>query len=292
MVEAGTGVGKSFAYLVPAILAATAQQGLPRRRLHAHHQPAGAAHPQGHPVPADRDAAAVPRRAGQGPRRNYLSLRRLRVAQQRVGALLAEDAAVGAAPADRPLVAADAGRQPQRPAASSRCRAVWDLVESDSGNCLGRKCPDYEDCFYFKARRRMLGAQLLDRQSRPVLQRPGPAPRRRQPAARLQGRHLRRGPHAGGRGRRPPGPAGQPRRPSTTCSTSCSTARHRPRPARRPPRAARRVDQVDATRAAAERFFDDVAGLAAAAGGSGRAQPAPRSASASPASSPTRSPRS
>src|SRR5262249_11376364 len=39
--------------------------------------------------------------------------------------------------------------------------AVWDLVESDGGNCLARACPDYARCFYFRARRAMSGAQLL-----------------------------------------------------------------------------------------------------------------------------------
>ena len=39
--------------------------------------------------------------------------------------------------------------------------AVWDAVQSDSGNCLGRACPDYAKCFYFKARKQMFGAQLL-----------------------------------------------------------------------------------------------------------------------------------
>ncbi len=39
--------------------------------------------------------------------------------------------------------------------------SVWDAVESDSGNCLGRACPDYAKCFYFKARKQMYGAQLL-----------------------------------------------------------------------------------------------------------------------------------
>src|SRR5205085_3004956 len=38
---------------------------------------------------------------------------------------------------------------------------LWDPVESDSGNCLGRKCPEYSNCFYFKARRQMHGAQVL-----------------------------------------------------------------------------------------------------------------------------------
>ncbi len=39
--------------------------------------------------------------------------------------------------------------------------SVWDLVESDSGNCLGRTCPEYSRCFYFKARRQIFGAKLL-----------------------------------------------------------------------------------------------------------------------------------
>src|SRR5262249_19882976 len=38
---------------------------------------------------------------------------------------------------------------------------VWDLVESDSGNCMGRKCSDYGRCFYYQARRDMKGAQVF-----------------------------------------------------------------------------------------------------------------------------------
>ncbi len=40
-------------------------------------------------------------------------------------------------------------------------RTVWDEVASDTGNCLGRACPTYKDCFYFRARRRASNAQLL-----------------------------------------------------------------------------------------------------------------------------------
>ncbi len=25
---------------------------------------------------------------------------------------------------------------------------VWDKVQSDSGNCMGRKCPTFEKCFF------------------------------------------------------------------------------------------------------------------------------------------------
>src|SRR5918999_1262054 len=38
---------------------------------------------------------------------------------------------------------------------------VWDLVESESSNCLGKKCPDYEACFYFKARKQLHSANVL-----------------------------------------------------------------------------------------------------------------------------------
>ena len=38
---------------------------------------------------------------------------------------------------------------------------VWDEVRSDSGNCLGRKCPSYADCHYFKARKRLQNADIL-----------------------------------------------------------------------------------------------------------------------------------
>jgi ATP-dependent DNA helicase DinG len=39
--------------------------------------------------------------------------------------------------------------------------SVWDEVQSDSGNCLGNKCPTYDKCFYFQARRRLLNADII-----------------------------------------------------------------------------------------------------------------------------------
>src|SRR5260370_6409578 len=38
---------------------------------------------------------------------------------------------------------------------------VWDEVQSDHGNCLGKKCPMYAECFYYKARRRAWNADVL-----------------------------------------------------------------------------------------------------------------------------------
>ncbi|MBA3686944.1 MAG: helicase, partial [Planctomycetes bacterium] len=38
---------------------------------------------------------------------------------------------------------------------------VWRHVVSDRNNCLGRKCPTYQECFFYKARRQIEDADLL-----------------------------------------------------------------------------------------------------------------------------------
>src|SRR5260370_35992483 len=38
---------------------------------------------------------------------------------------------------------------------------VWYEVQSDHGNCLGKKSPTYAECFYYKARRRAWNADVL-----------------------------------------------------------------------------------------------------------------------------------
>jgi ATP-dependent DNA helicase DinG len=159
MVEAGTGVGKSFAYLVPAILTAAAnpkfkvvisthtislQEQLIRKDIPFLQQL----------MPKPFTAVLVKGRS------NYLSLRRLRSARMREHSLLSDE------PLLRQLkkISTWAGQTkdgsrsdlPFQPAFT-----VWDLVESDNGNCLGRKCPTYAECFYFKARRQIKEANLL-----------------------------------------------------------------------------------------------------------------------------------
>jgi ATP-dependent DNA helicase DinG len=159
MAEAGTGVGKSFAYLVPAMLAAAADKecrvvvsthtiGLQEQLIHK-----DIPFLQG-VLPAPVNAVLVKGRS------NYLSLRRLRVAQQRAGSLLGDDGS-----AEQLLRIGRWSRQTRDGSRSDLTfvplPAVWDLVESDSNNCLGRNCTDYADCFYYKARRQAQGARLL-----------------------------------------------------------------------------------------------------------------------------------
>lgn len=159
MVEAGTGVGKSFAYLVPAILATAGKKDA--RIVVSTHTISLQEQLLRKDLPFLEKVMPQPFRAAlvKG-RSNYLSVRRYRVARQRLGALLAEDRAVDQllqiglwSRKTRDGSRSDLDFQPQP--------LVWDLVESDSGNCLGRKCPDYAECFFYKARRAIYGANLL-----------------------------------------------------------------------------------------------------------------------------------
>jgi ATP-dependent DNA helicase DinG len=159
MVEAGTGVGKSFAYLVPAVLAAAGAKDF--KVVISTHTISLQEQLVRKDIPFLQSVLPQPFVATlvKG-RSNYLSLRRLRGAQQRVGSLLAERTLTDQlqqigrwSRQTQDGSRSDLGFQPQP--------AVWDLVESDSGNCLGRGCPDYGKCFYFKARKQMFGAHLL-----------------------------------------------------------------------------------------------------------------------------------
>ena len=57
---------------------------------------------------------------------------------------------------------------------------VWDRVCAEQGNCLGKKCKFYKNCFWQAAKRRMQGGDDPGRQPRPVLLRPGLADGRRE----------------------------------------------------------------------------------------------------------------
>jgi ATP-dependent DNA helicase DinG len=159
MVEAGTGVGKSFAYLVPALEAALADEecrivvsthtiGLQEQLIHKD-------------IPFLQSVFAKDVRAVlvKG-RSNYLSKRRLRVAEKKGAKLLYDFEAVNQLHAigNWSRQSRDGSRSDLafRPMGS-----VWDLVESDAGNCLGKKCKDFDTCFYFKARRGVHQAQVL-----------------------------------------------------------------------------------------------------------------------------------
>lgn len=159
IVEAGTGVGKSFAYLVPAVQAVAERPNL--SIVISTHTIALQEQLLGKDVPfLQANLPFAFRPALVKGRGNYLSKRRLKVSQQRMATLVADTDSIDQLTqiGRWSKVSPDGSRAdlPIRPSSQ-----VWDLVESDSGNCLGRKCPSFGDCFYFKARRTAQGSNLL-----------------------------------------------------------------------------------------------------------------------------------
>ena len=151
--EAGTGTGKTFAYLVPAIIAggkviiSTGTKTL-QDQLH------------------DRDLPAVRNALASGAtaallkgRANYVCLYRTQravqearlgsreeAAQLRVIARFASSSGTG----DRAELAAVPEDAP-----------VWLHATSTRENCLGQNCPDYKNCFVMRARRNALAADVV-----------------------------------------------------------------------------------------------------------------------------------
>lgn len=159
MVEAGTGVGKSFAYLVPAIQAACANKDfrvvVSTHTIGLQEQLIRKDIPFLQEVMPEKFTALLVK--GRG---NYVSKRRLKVAHERGFSLLTEqgafeqlDTLVEWANLTTDGSRADLDFRPLAP--------VWELIESDSSNCLGKKCDDYKECFYWKARANIQSAKVL-----------------------------------------------------------------------------------------------------------------------------------
>jgi ATP-dependent DNA helicase DinG len=172
VVEAGTGVGKSFAYLVPAILAAAEWQsgkkgragdkGDEKRRIvvsthtiSLQEQLINKDIPFLNAImPVEFSAVLAKGRS------NYISLRRLSAAMERAPAIFAESQELTQLKKIREWTnttrdgsLSDLDFHPSG--------SVWSEVRSEQGNCLGRKCPRHEDCLYYKARRRLWNADVL-----------------------------------------------------------------------------------------------------------------------------------
>lgn len=157
MVEAGTGVGKSFGYLVPAILAATElgkKVVVSTRTINLQEQLIGKDIPFLQSVMPQEFAPLLVK-----GRSNYISIRRLKAAVARTGA------GVGVEESKQLVQLLEWSRQTKDGSTSDLgfrpLAEVWDAVESDSGNCLKQACPHYRQCFFFKMARRTRGAQIL-----------------------------------------------------------------------------------------------------------------------------------
>ncbi|WP_010585673.1 ATP-dependent DNA helicase [Schlesneria paludicola] len=164
VVEAGTGTGKSFAYLVPTILAATAKQGEGGKRkkvvisthtISLQEQLIGKDIPFLNSVlPVEFSAVLVKGRS------NYISLRRMKGAVDHAKSLYSRPDELtqlqDVVEWSRTTYDGSLADLDFKPLSS-----VWDEVHSDHGNCLGKKCPTHEQCLYYKARRRIWNADIL-----------------------------------------------------------------------------------------------------------------------------------
>ncbi|MFH1613889.1 MAG: helicase C-terminal domain-containing protein [Planctomycetota bacterium] len=156
VVEAGTGVGKSFAYLVPAVsqvLTAKAKVLISTFTITLQEQLINK------DIPfliraIDRPFTAV---LAKG-RANYLCLRRMNFAKRR-GQSLFND--FGKSLQDIIQWASQTADGSLSDLTFPVSANLWDAVKSEHGNCKARKCPHYRNCFYWRARRKLESADII-----------------------------------------------------------------------------------------------------------------------------------
>jgi ATP-dependent DNA helicase DinG len=155
-VEAGTGVGKSFAYLIPTIelvcragskalistYTITLQEQLINKDI---------------PFLADCLPQTFVAALAKG-RGNYLCKRRLEFALRRQRSLFDDFGS------ELELISnwankTEHGSRSDMPFLPTN--QIWDKVKSEHGNCRSRKCPHFRNCFYWRARRCLEKADIV-----------------------------------------------------------------------------------------------------------------------------------
>ncbi|HUT30453.1 MAG TPA: helicase C-terminal domain-containing protein [Sedimentisphaerales bacterium] len=155
-VEAGTGVGKTFAYLIPAIDAVNrtkAKALISTYTITLQEQLCNKDIPFLHDCMPQGFTAALAK--GRG---NYLCRRRLDFFVRAETRLFADS--------DSELRAISAWARTTEDGSLSDIpfapkSHTWDRVKSEHGNCRGRKCPFFRDCFYRRDRRRLDNADII-----------------------------------------------------------------------------------------------------------------------------------
>ena len=165
IVEAGTGVGKSFGYLVPAILSLaesqSAESDSKRRIVVSTHTISLQEQLISKDIPFLNSVIPLEFSAVLGKGRgNYVSLRRLANANAKADGLFSNE--------DEHFQVNELKKWSKNTAGGSRSEldfrvlpTVWDEVQSDTSNCMRRKCANYADCHYFRARNRLKHADII-----------------------------------------------------------------------------------------------------------------------------------
>ncbi len=158
-VEAPTGVGKSFAYLLPMALRARQSRTcslISTETINLQEQIIHKDLPLLSELLGEKISAAIAK-----GRRNYLCRRRFALLSgEQKDALIPLPSLV--ADLARLDAALDSDYSGERDAADwSVDAATWDLVCCELGNCLGRKCEFFRNCFYQQARRKWEEADIV-----------------------------------------------------------------------------------------------------------------------------------
>lgn len=155
-VEAGTGVGKSFAYLAGAIDQAL-QKNIPvvisTYTINLQQQ----LYTKDLPFLSGLIESGITFRLALG-RGNYLCRRRLDYARKRQWSLF-DDGGAELTRIESWAARTDEGVVSELDFLPSS--AVWQAVQSEHGNCRGRKCKHFSGCFYQRARRRLESADII-----------------------------------------------------------------------------------------------------------------------------------
>jgi ATP-dependent DNA helicase DinG len=155
-VEAGTGVGKSIAYLIPTIDLACRGGGralISTFTITLQEQLVNKDIPLLSKCMPHKFTAVLAK--GRG---NYLCRRRLKFTMERRRMLFDASAAELEAISEWAQQSEDGSLASLPFLPSGR---LWDKIRSEHGNCRGRKCPGFRDCFYWRARRRLEAANVI-----------------------------------------------------------------------------------------------------------------------------------
>jgi ATP-dependent DNA helicase DinG len=156
IVEAGTGTGKSLAYLIPAILWAVENN---KKVVISTYTKTLQQQILNHDIPFIREKLGIPfRYALCMGNENYLSLRRLKRSAQAGLFNKAEEEAQWNGVFDW-AVKTETGYRNDLP--FEVMPQVWEEVGRQKDLCLGKNCETHSSCFYFKARKKWFGAHLL-----------------------------------------------------------------------------------------------------------------------------------
>ena len=154
VLEAGTGVGKTAAYLVPSLLeggkviVSTGTKALQDQLFHRD-------------LPAVRDALGVPVKVAllKG-RSNYLCWHHLDRANQDASLLSSRQEVRDLSLINRFIHLSPTGDKSECPSVPEHA-TIWARVTSTRENCLGSECKQYADCFVIKARREAQDADVV-----------------------------------------------------------------------------------------------------------------------------------